>query len=508
MNDQGRGNNVKAGKAEQAGRSQLIDGKWSEGCGEAFTSTDPVSDEVLWQGNAAAGSDVSRAIDVARKAQHKWFATAYEERTAIVERFAALVLTHRDMLAETIARETGKPLWEADGEAAAMAAKVGITLKAVEDRRSDQVNTSSAITSAVRYKPHGVLAVLGPFNFPGHLPNGHIVPALLAGNTVVFKPSELTPLVAQRTAEIWQEAGLPPGVLNLLQGGGDTGRSLAIHDGIDGLLFTGGLETGLKLHRAFADFPQRILALELGGNNPLIVADLVDIDAAVYATIVSAYATSGQRCSCARRLIVVDSDRRQGFVDRLIYCLHRVTVGRYNDEPQPFMGSVISKHAAERVLAFADRLESVGGRVCLPVKQLEAPTLLTPGLIDMTSAPELPDEECFGPLLQMIRVPDFEGAIELANQTKYGLAAGLLCDDRDKYEQFLRESRAGIVNWNRPLTGASSSLPFGGVGCSGNHRPSGYFAVDYCSYPVASLEQAHVQPGGGKSSPGLENLFG
>ncbi len=490
----------------QTDKPLLIAGKWCEAGGPTFTSIDPVSEAVLWQGNEATTGDVNRAVDAARAAVGPWWDQPFEKRQAVAEAFAEQLDEHRDELAEIIARETGKPLWESAGEVKAMAAKVGITIKAIEERRSEQVSQKDAVTSAVRFKPHGVLAVLGPFNFPGHLPNGHIVPALLAGNTVVFKPSEQTPLVAQYTAELWQKAGLPGGVLNLVQGGHKTGRSLSIHDGIDGLLFTGGYETGLALHRAFADYPERLLALELGGNNPLVVSEISDIDAAVYMTIVSAYATAGQRCSCARRLIVVDSERRRGFVDRLVDALPRVRVGRYNDQPQPYMGAVISSDAADRVMAFADRLVADGGKPLVTMKTEGAPTLLSPGLIDMTDASSLVDEECFGPLLQLIRVSDFESAIELANQTRYGLSAGLLCDDQERYEQFLHRVRAGVVNWNRPLTGASSSLPFGGVGCSGNHRPSGYYAVDYCSYPVASLEQSSIAPADTPAT-GLEDLF-
>jgi succinylglutamic semialdehyde dehydrogenase len=347
----------------------------------------------------------------------------------------------------------------------------------------------------LRHRPHGVVAVFGPYNFPGHLPNGHIVPALLAGNTVIFKPSELTPGVAQLTVKIWEEAGLPAGVLSLLQGGRDTGIALASHLGLDGLFFTGSSGTGNLLHRQAAGEPAKILALEMGGNNALVVGEVEDLDATVHCIIQSAFISAGQRCTCARRLIVIDSPNRkissQALLERLAQVTQNITVGAFDAEPQPFMGAVITANAASVLLQAQQNLIDRGA-VGFPAMRLLKPAsgLLAAGLLDVTAVKNIPDEELFGPLLQVYRVQNMEQAVALANKTRYGLAAGLLSNDSAQYEYFMRHIRAGIVNWNRPLTGASSAAPFGGVGASGNHRASAYYAADYCAYPQASLESA------------------
>jgi succinylglutamic semialdehyde dehydrogenase len=394
--------------------------------------------------------------------------------------------------AELIARETGKPLWDCRGEAASTAGKVAISVAAQAQRAGETLREADGITQAIRHRPHGVLAVLGPYNFPAHLPNGQIVPALLAGNTVVFKPSELTPAVAERMAALWRQAGLPQGVLNVVQGGGDIGRALAGHPGIDGLLFTGSAGTGAALARQFAETPHRILALEMGGNAPLVLWDAEDLDAAAALIVQSAYLSSGQRCTCARRLIVAEHlaeavlQRVTGLIDRLI-------VGEPFDTPQPFMGPVIDGRAADGLsAAFAD-LQRRGGRVLRPLTRLHAELpFLAPGLIDVTDADSPPDEERFGPLLQVIRVGDFDQALRVANATRFGLSAGLIADDPALWDRFFTGVRAGVVNWNRPTNGASSLAPFGGVGASGNHRPGAFYMGDACAYPVASLETPKI----------------
>jgi succinylglutamic semialdehyde dehydrogenase len=338
-----------------------------------------------------------------------------------------------------------------------------------------------------------VVAVFGPFNFPGHLPNGHIVPALLAGNAVLFKPSELTPGVAQAVVTLWEQAGLPPGALQLLQGGREVGMALAAHPQLDGLFFTGASRTGHALHQQFAAQPEKILALEMGGNNPLIVQDVADVDAAVGITLQSAYLTAGQRCTCARRLLVPHGAAGDAFIRRLVDVAARLKAGAWDDPDPPFMGAVISLAAAEALLAAQADIIAQGAVPLLPMRRLQPRTaLLSPGLLDVSAVAHLPDEEDFGPLLKLQRYHDFDEALALANATRYGLAAGLLSDRADLYARFWQGVRAGIVNWNRPLTGASSAAPFGGVGASGNHRPSAWYAADYCSFPVAGLEAPHV----------------
>jgi succinylglutamic semialdehyde dehydrogenase len=468
--------------------TQFIDGSWFAGEGELLNKTNPATGEAIWQGQAASTAQVGRAVAAARAAFKAWARLPLDERLAIIRRFGELLAANKAQLAEIIARETGKPMWEAQTEVTTMVNKVDISIKAYHERTGERAAPMGDAQAVLRHKPHGVVAVFGPYNFPGHLPNGHIVPALIAGNTVVFKPSELTPWTAQETVRLWAEAGLPAGVISLLQGAKETGIALANHDGIDGLFFTGSSATGNLLHKTFGGQPEKILALEMGGNNPLIVGKVADVDAAVHHVIQSAFVSAGQRCTCARRLLVAAGAEGDAFIARLVQVAANLKVGLYNDEPQPFMGSVISNAAAEALLAAQASLQASGGKVLLEMKRLSASgALLSPGIIDTTHA-QRPDDEFFGPLLQVIRYHDFAQAIDIANDTRFGLAGGVLSDDRAQYEDYLLEARAGVVNWNKPLTGASSAAPFGGIGASGNHRPSAYYAADYCAWPVASLE--------------------
>jgi len=471
--------------------TQFIDGKWQPGTGPEFQSHDPATGQQLWSGREAAEDQVEAAVAAAKAAFDGWALTPLDSRIEIIRRYAALLADRKPEMAELISREVGKPLWDATGEATAMANKIEISLKAFEERTGTREAVNGAITSRLTHRPHGVMAVFGPYNFPGHLPNGHIVPALIAGNTIVFKPSEITPAVAEFMVKIWDEAGLPSGVLNLIQGGRETGAALVASHGIDGLLFTGSAKTGMAISRQLIDRPNIIQALELGGNNPLIVHEVEDHRAAAVLTVLSAFVTSGQRCTCARRLIVPEGEAGDQFVDTLLEVMSHIQVGAWDDVSQPFMGPVVSSAAAEMVLEAQQRLVE-GGAVALKaaVRLDRGDAFLSPGLLDVSKARDVPDEEVFGPLLQLVRVPDFEAAISEANHTKYGLASGLISDNRTLYESFYPRARAGIVNWNQQLTGAASIAPFGGIGWSGNHRPSAYYAADYCSFAVASMEQS------------------
>jgi succinylglutamic semialdehyde dehydrogenase len=471
--------------------THYIAGNWQDGTGEVFSSLNPVSQVELWSGRAAGAKQVAAAVLAARAAFPAWALRSLDQRIEVLEAFAKSLQTHATELARCIGEETGKPLWESATEVTSMVNKVAISIQSYRERTGEKSAPLADATAVLRHKPHGVVAVFGPYNFPGHLPNGHIVPALLAGNTVIFKPSELTPKVAELTVKCWIDAGLPAGVLNLLQGARDTGVALAADAGIDGLFFTGSSGTGNLLHKQFAGRPDKILALEMGGNNPLVVEQVADLDAAVYTIIQSAFISAGQRCTCARRLLVPQGAWGDSLLARLLVVTATIQVGAFDQQPAPFMGSVISLGAAEHLLKAQQQLLARGATALLAMTQPQASAaLLTPGIIDVTAVRNRLDEEFFGPLLQVIRYSDFDAAIAEANATQFGLAAGLLSDSAERYQQFWLQSRAGIVNWNKQLTGAASSAPFGGVGASGNHRASAYYAADYCAYPVASLECA------------------
>ncbi|MDR6981656.1 succinylglutamic semialdehyde dehydrogenase [Rheinheimera pacifica] len=472
---------------------QFINNQWLGGEGKEFTSLDPVKNKQVWQGQAATAAQVDTAVQAARKAQYDWAGLSFDERVAVVKKFAEQLSENKEAMALTIASETGKALWEARTEVAAMIGKIDISVRAYQERTGTKENPMPQGRAFVRHKPHGVVAVFGPYNFPGHLPNGHIVPALLAGNAVLFKPSELTPKVAEETVKLWQRAGLPAGVIALLQGEVDTGKAIAGHNGIDGIFFTGSSRTGHYLHQQFAGRPDKILALEMGGNNPLIVQDVSNIDAAVHDIIQSAFISAGQRCTCARKLFLPANAQGDAILARLLAVTRNIKVGVYDAAEQPFMGSMISVAAAKGMLAVQQQLVELGGKVLVEMQHIDVNTaLVSPGIIECSNVTDYPDDEHFGPLLKVFRFTDFDQAIDAANNTQFGLSAGLLSDSAELYQHFFRRIRAGIVNWNRPITGASSAAPFGGVGSSGNHRASAFYAADYCAYPVASVELEQV----------------
>ena len=480
-----------------------IDGTWVQGRGDQWIKLNPVNQQPIWRGHAADSHDVEQAGLAARQAFLLWARRPLAERIAVVEAFASLLEQHKTHLAQVISQETSKPLWETLTEVQAMIGKVAISIGAYQQRTGETTTAFADGVATLRHRPHGVLAVFGPYNFPGHLPNGHIVPALIAGNSVLFKPSELTPWTAEETVKLWHQAGLPAGVLNLLQGGRQTGEALIQTAQIDGVLFTGSAETGGVLHRQLAGHPEKILALEMGGNNALIIDEITDLDAVVNLTLQSAFISAGQRCTCARRLIVKRGAAGDAFVQRLLQATQQLLIGEWDAEPQPFIGGVISVHAANQMLAAQQRLIELGANVLLELKALrDNSSLLRPGILELTDVTDVPDEEYFGPLTMIYRYDDFDEALRLANATRFGLALGLVSPDRALFERLLLEARAGIVNWNKPLTGASSAAPFGGVGASGNHRASAFYAADYCAWPMASLEREQLNLAE-KRSPGI-----
>ncbi|KTE26291.1 MULTISPECIES: succinylglutamate-semialdehyde dehydrogenase [unclassified Sphingopyxis] len=453
---------------------------------DTLLSFEPATGNELWRG---AASDVDREVAIARGAWPAWASKAVAFRSEALRRFADRVKAEGEVLADLIARETGKPLWEARTEVESVANKVDISIKAYAERTPNRrIEGAMGLRNAVRHKPHGTLAVLGPYNFPAHLPNGHIVPALLAGNSVVFKPSEKTPAVGAKLVELFHSAGVPEEVLRLVVGGPDAGKALAGHDGLDGLLFTGSARTGVALNRQFADKPGKILALEMGGNNPIVVWDTADIATAAILVVQSAFLSAGQRCSNARRLIVKES-MAEPLLEAVKTLSNRLIVDHPHADPAPYMGPVIDNEAADQLTESFLILMSNGGQV---IRHMSRPVagrpFLTPGIIDVTAMPERPDVEHFGPLLQVVRVESFEAAIAEANNTSFGLSASLIGGTPQLYDQFWANARAGVINWNRPTNGASSAAPFGGIGLSGNHRPSAFYAADYCAYPVASAE--------------------
>lgn len=449
-------------------------------------SHEPATGAEIWRGPV---SDIDDVVDRARRAWPAWAAQPLATRMELVRRFANEMRKDAERLATTIAREVGKPLWESNAEVEATINKVEISIRAYAERSAQRKhdNAMQGVT-ALRHKPHGVMAVIGPFNFPTLLPGGHIIPALIAGNAVIFKPSEKAPASGEIMVRCFHRAGIAAGIVQMATGGPAEGQALALHEGVDGVLFTGSAHAGIAINRKLAARPDKIVALEMGGNNPLVVIDTPKVSDAAALVVQSAFTTAGQRCTATRRLIVKAS-MHDALIAEVKQIADRIITGAPFDDPAPFMGPVIDNAAADGLTESFLYLLSNGGRA---IKHLVRPDdtlpFLSPAIIDVTGIGERPDVELFGPILQVIRVEDLDEAIAEANRTRFGLAAGLIGGGPQDYNRFWAHVRAGIVNWNRPTVGATPAAPFGGIGLSGNHRPTAYYAADYCAYPVSSSE--------------------
>lgn len=464
-------------------RDQKGMGKVSE---QLLISFEPASGEELWRGTH---SDVEAAISAARSAWAAWAALPLGTRIETLRSFANEVRREGEALAELIGREVGKPLWEARGEVDAVAGEVDVAVQAYAERAGKKkFDAGVGASAAVRHKPHGVMAVIGPFSAPAQAPCGHIVPALIAGNAVLFKPSEKAPAVGEALVACFHRAGVPEAVIQVVIGGPEEGKALVAHPGVDGVLFTGSVQVGLAINRKLAANPGKLVALEMGGNNPLVVVETPKLADAAALVVQSAFACAGQRCTAARRLIVTERVH-EGLMEHLVPLTRKLMLGDPVGEPQPFMGPVIDNDTADRLAESFLALLTAGGRPLLHMRR-SMPDLpfITPGIIDVTDIPERPDLELFGPVLQVIRVPDLDAAITEANNTRFGLCAALIGGSAEDYGRFWANVRAGVINWNSPTTAVSPKAPLGGIGLSGNHRPGASYAVDACAYPVASTE--------------------
>lgn len=454
-------------------------------------SYNPANGELVWEGIADSSNEIANKIVQGSKAFSSWSTKSIEERIEFLTRYENELKKNKDNLALAISKETGKPLWESKTEVDAMISKIPLSIQSFLERCGRKESTQGNFKLFTEYRPHGVVAVFGPFNFPGHLPNGHIVPALLAGNVVLFKPSELTPFVGEL---IHKYLKLPDGVFQVVQGGPDAGKTLANSLDVKGIFFTGSAAIGEILKEQNLKNPGRILALEMGGNNPLIISKIQDVKAAAYLTIQSAFLTTGQRCSAARRLILTDECPKDAFIKELVHQVEGLKIGSYDDKEEPFMGPVIHLNTAKKLLDAEKHLIKQGATVIYPMRQLYVGLpFITPALIDVTSILSTRDEELFGPFLQIYQTDSLDNAIKIANDTAYGLSSGLFSESEMEWKHFYSTIRAGIINWNAPLTGASSKAPFGGIGKSGNYRPSAYLAADYCSYPIASMQKPALE---------------
>lgn len=454
-----------------------------------LTSLNPATEQEIWSGEVSSERDIREVVGVAKGTQPVWDDLGLDRRKETIQNFAQLVKDNCDEAAGVIAEENGKPLWEAKTEVTSLVNKVQAVFDAYDERAQSRTKDVNGRLSVTRYRPHGVMAVLGPFNFPMSMPNSHIMPALLAGNAVVFKPSERVPHSAEYYVDLWSKAGVPAGVLQVVHGGREVGDYLVSQPEVNGVLFIGSRHAGVEIQKKMAESTDKICALEMGGNSPLVIWDYADIRTAIHIAIQSGYLSGGQRCSSARR-IIVNRAIAEEFISVLAAAIATIVVGKqFDTEPVPFMGPLIDQTAAAKFLADYHALVAKGARVIVPVEPIPnlGANFVSPGLLDVTGI-GVEDKEIFGPLLQLSVVEQLEQAIAEANATQFGLAAGIVSIDRGTYESFYRGTKAGIINWNQPLTGATTAAPFGGAKASGNYRPAGYLSVDYCSYPCASIE--------------------
>ena len=497
--------------------SNFVGGIWHAIPGSTVQSNSPDDPQRVIFSSASPLEHVDAAVAAARDALPAWSKLPRDARFSILKTYADLCKAHAGKVAELLCDEVGKVMWECKAEAGLLAAKVDITLDPAPEgglRRVSDFDLTITPTRSGRchFKPHGVMAVLGPFNFPAHLPNGHIVPALAMGNTVVFKPSDKAPAVGQLLVELFDLAlkqhNAPPGVINLIQGGADVASKLAAHTDVDAVAFTGSWNVGRKILAAGLDNPGRIIALELGGNNAAVVMPGADFKLAAIEVVRSAFATTGQRCTCSRR-VIVHRDIANKFIPLITKLASTLIVGRPRATHPVFMGPIISDAQLRSVLQFQQRAITAGATVLLESTAMNLPDggsaghYLTPGILSVnrfvrdadpgiqSPLPMHPgcDEEIFGPLLRVSLTDSLDDAIAQTNASRYGLAAAIFTADTTAAERFTHEVRAGCINTNTGTAGASSKLPFGGLGLSGNHRPAGSFAMDYCAYPVASMHE-------------------
>ncbi len=461
------------------------------GTSERVASHDPAHPSLEVWSAAAELAHVDIAVDAARKAGRLWHDGGVEKRRAALMRWRDVVTANEDRIAGLITLETGKTLAESRLEAKALADKVSITL---EEQSASRIAGFDFVVNPTRrgicaFRPHGVMAVFGPFNFPAHLPNGHFVPALLSGNTVIFKPSERTPAVGQLLAELADAAAFPPGVFNVISGGPQVAAKLSDHPDIDGILFTGSWNTGRRILAANIDRPGRMIALEMGGSNPAIVCADCHLKQAVIECVRSAFATAGQRCTCTRR-IIVDAAIAADFIPLFAKVASTLLIGAGDSDEPIFMGPIISSAAREAVLAFQSRRLREGAVSILPATKLDREGwFLSPGVMQVQRFDMMTDEEVFGPLVQIAVAADDDDAVVQANASQFGLAAAIFTSSEERWQRMSAHIRAGCINWNVGTAGASSRLPFGGLGRSGNNRPAGALSLDYCAIPIAHLEE-------------------
>lgn len=474
-------------------RGVYVDGDWHplKPGDRSFETQNPYTGEAVLKVHPADTQQVDQAVTSAHRAFLTWRALSHDKRAEYLLRFKEELTLRKQDLARAITLEMGKIHSEALVEAGACVGKIEVTLGEAYQRVTDV--HPKGLDGFFTYRPHGVMAVIGPYNFPIHLANGHIIAALMMGNTVVFKPSSVTPLVAQVYTECLHKAGFPPGVFNLLPMTRQAGDRLVTHPQVRGILFTGSWAVGLHFKKLTLQDPHKILALEMGGKNAVIVADDAHLEQVVAEVVTGAFLTTGQRCTGTSRVICTPK-HLEALTERLALGAGAVKSGDPYAEGT-FMGPLASAGALRsyrKEVEAADKDPALKTLVPFSEADGECGVGASLHLVEKYD-PEHPylREEVFGPALTIEGVTDLDQAFERAGHSDYGLSFSIFSQSEEVYKRALQEVPSGIVNWNRATNGASGRLPFGGVGKSGNHRPAALFAPEYCSYPVASLQKPY-----------------
>jgi aldehyde dehydrogenase (NAD+) len=463
----------------------FIGGEWVDAVsGETFESRSPATGEVIGAFPKSGPDDVDRAVQAAQAAYEEWRLVPAPKRGEILMRFAQVLEREKDDLTDLMTREMGKVKAEAGGD---VQEAIDMTYyMAGEGRRMWGQTTPSELRDKFNMSvrvPVGVVGAITPWNFPIAIPSWKLAPALVCGNTVVLKPAEDTPLLAERFVELLEEAGVPAGVVNIVHGYGETaGDALVRHPGVPIITFTGSRETGVAVTKAAADNLKHV-HLELGGKNAIIVLDDADVDLAVEGILWSAFGTSGQRCTAASRVIAHEKiyDELQS---KLVAAAERLRLGPGWDDASD-VGPVINKAAMEKIHAYTKIGSDEGARL-LTGGEIATEGDLGKGFFyrptifgDVDAQMRIAQEEIFGPTTALIKVRDFEEAIRVSNGIKYGLSSSIFTRDVNKAFRAMRDLVAGITYINAGTTGAEVHLPFGGTKDTGNgHREAGQAALD------------------------------
>ena len=462
-----------------------IAGEWVDALGgETFATISPATGDTLGSFPKSTAEDVDRAVRAARAAYEEWRLVPAPERANVLYRFANLLAEEKEPLAELMSREMGKVLAEAGGD---VQEAIDMSLyMAGEGRRLFGQTTPSELRDKFNMSvrlPVGVVGVITPWNFPIAIPSWKIAPAIVCGNTVVFKPAEETPLLGERFVELLAEAGLPPGVVNVVHGFGETvGEAIVAHPDVPVITFTGHRDTGVRVTKVAADHLKHV-HLELGGKNAIIVMDDADLDLAVEGILWSAFGTSGQRCTAASRVIVHRSVYG-ALQSKLVAAAERMRLGPGWEESTD-VGPVITRGALEKIHTYTEIGRGEGARLLtggevatdgeLDKGFYYRPTVFADGEAGMRIA----QEEIFGPTTTLIPVDDFDEAVRVANGVRYGLSSSIFTRDVNRAFRAMRDLQTGITYVNAGTTGAEVHLPFGGMKETGNgHREAGQAALD------------------------------